>query len=171
MKDRRLTNAILLALLIFNIGFIGSWWYNHYKMHKMMFQNHHFAAHESKAGNYLAKELGLTDEQQTQLEALRKAHFQKVEIMEMAIGRNEKNMLGLLTANPVDTARVSVYVDSIGMMKAAIQKELFTHFNNIKKICNPEQSRNFDRLIGDMSKEFPHHFETHHGGEAHNDSI
>ena len=73
----------------------------------MMRQNHgHFTEHESKAANYLAKDLGLSDEQQTQLEALRKEHFRKVGIMEMAVARNEKNMLGLLTANTIDTARV-----------------------------------------------------------------
>jgi len=173
MKNTRVINIILILMLILNAAFVGSWWYSHARMHRNAHQNHnHFTEHESKAANYLAKDLGLSDEQQTQLEALRKEHFRKVEVMEMAVARNEKNMLGLLTANTIDTAHANIYIDSIGIMKAAIQRELFAHFNSIKKMCSPDQNNKFNTLIEQMSKEFPHHFDGHHGtNEAHHDSM
>jgi protein CpxP len=172
MKERRITNILLLALLVFNVGFVGSWWYGHMKAHRMMKEHDMFAMHESKGNMYMVKELGLSDEQQAKLEILRKDHFQKVSMLEAAVGRNEKNIMGALAKAPVDSAFANKCADSVGIMKAAIQKELFAHFNNIRKMCTPEQSTKFDGLIEEMSKEFPHHFDGHHGsGEMHHDSM
>jgi len=142
------------------------------KAHHMMKGDHDmFAMHQSKGCSYMAKELGLSEEQQARLEALRKEHFQKINRLEAVVGRNEKNVIDALAKNPVDSAFANKCADSIGMMKAAIHKELFAHFNNIKKMCTPEQSAKFDKLVEEMSKEFPHHFDGHHGTQAHQDSI
>jgi protein CpxP len=171
MKDRRVTNILLLVLLVFNVGFLGSWWYGHMQAHKMMREMHeHFSGHDSKASMFLIKELGLNDEQQKQLEVLRKEHFQKIETMEGTIVKYEKGMMNAIMANPVDSNLANKYSDSVGMMKAAIQKELFRHFSSIKKICTPEQSNKFDRLVEEMSK--AHHWDTHHSSEEmHHDSM
>jgi periplasmic protein CpxP/Spy len=173
MKNTRVINIVLILMLILNAAFIGSWWYGHMKMHRNARQNRpHFTEHESKAANYMSKTLGLSDEQETKLDTLRKEHFRKVEMLEMAVSRNEKNMLSLLSANTVDSAKANVYIDSIGAMKAGIQKELFAHFNSIKKMCNPEQSSKFDALMDQMSKELPRHFDNYHGANAaHRDSM
>jgi Spy/CpxP family protein refolding chaperone len=173
MKNTRVVNIILILMLILNAAFVGSWWYSHARMHKNAHQNRpHFTNHESKAAGYMAKTLGLSDEQQIKLDTLRKEHFRKVEMLEMAVARNEKNMMSLLAANTVDSAKAKIYIDSIGIMKADIQKELFAHFNSIKKMCNPEQSTKFDALIDQMSKEFPRHFDNSHGiNTAHHDSM
>ncbi len=159
-------------MLILNAAFLGSWWYGHMRAHRMMMHEHGmFKDHETKGAMFMVQKLGLTDEQQSKLEALRKEHFQKVNGLEMAVSRNEKNMMAALTKNPADSISAGKCADSIGILKAAMTKELFAHFNNIKKMCTPEQSAKFDELIEQMSKEFPHHFEGHNGEQAHHDSI
>ena len=88
-----------------------------------------------------------------------------MEILESAVARNEKNLMDAMMANPADSAHAFLYADSIGMLRATMQKELFRHFDNIRKMCNPEQSKKFDELVGKMCKEFPHHFDMHHSEE------
>lgn len=174
MKQRTLTNILLLALLAFNVGFLGSWWYGHWKAHRRMHKKFkYFGGHESKGGMFLVKELGLTDEQQNQLENLRKEHFQKVQLMEEGVARNEKRLMNALMANPADSVTANLSADSVGILKGDIQKELFDHFNNIKKMCTPEQSAKFDQLIEELSKEFPHHEGMYHNvsNSIHHDSI
>ena len=174
MKQRTVTNVLLLALLVFNVGFVGSWWYGHWKAHRMMREEHkHFSGHGSKAGMFLAKQLGLNDEQVQKLEALRKEHFDKIGLMEAAVDRNEKNMMDALMANPTDSAKANMCADSVGILKADIQKELFSHFSSIKKICTPEQNAKFDSLVKEMMAEFPHHWDSyrHESKELHHDSI
>jgi Spy/CpxP family protein refolding chaperone len=170
MNNRKITNILLLVLLVFNIGFLGAWWFGHWKAHHPRYG--HYMAQESKGAMFLAKELNFDQGQQTELDALRKAHFQKIRMLENAVARNEKNMMDAIMANPIDSLRANTYADSIGILKAAVQKELFRHFCSIKKICNPDQSRKFDELMGEMSKEFPHHWEAQKGAnEAHHDTM
>lgn len=173
MKQRTLTNVLLLALLVFNVGFLGSWWYGHWKAHRMMREEHkHFSGH-GKGGMFLAKQLGLNEQQQQQLEALRKDHFTKIGKMEAAVDRNEKNMMDALMAGTADSIKANLCADSVGILKADIQKELFNHFNSIKKICTPGQNAKFDSLVKEMMTEFPHHWDTYHheSKETHHDSI
>jgi len=172
MNQRKITNMLLLALLVFNIGFIGSWWYGHMKAHRMMEGHDIFTHHESKGAAFMARELGFSDEQKTKLEELRKAHFEKIEKLSDGVARCEKMMMGTLTANPADSAKANIYADSVGMYKASIQKEIFAHFNSVKKMCTPEQQSKFEKLAEEMTKEFPHHWDMHHGSaEMHHDSM
>ena len=158
MKQRTLTNIILLALLVFNVGFLGSWWYGHWKMHHLMRERyHHFRANESRGARFLAKKLGLTGKQEQQLDTLREEHFKKIRNLEFAVYRNEINIMNAIAANPSDSAKAMGYADSVGILKAAIQKELFNHFNKIKEMCSPGQAAKFDSLVMEMSKEFPHY--------------
>ena len=172
MKNTRVINTVLILMLLLNVAFLGSWWFGHWRAHRMMKEEFVHEGHESKATMFMVKELGFSDVQVEQLKALRKDHFQKIESMDAAVMRNEKNMMAALMTNPIDTVHANMYADSVGMLKAAMQKELFRHFEGIKKICTPEQSSKFDHLVEEMSKEFPHHWDMHHAaGEMHHDSM
>jgi periplasmic protein CpxP/Spy len=171
MKNTSVTNIILVLLLIINISFIGCWWYGHWKSHRMMAHNHF--AHESMGAKFLLKELNFDASQQSQLEALRSNHFQKMKMLETAVARNEKNMMNAIMGNQSDSVHAFLYADSAGILKALMQKELFRHFNDLKKMCNPEQSRKFDDIMKKITEEYPHHtMEMHHGSnEMRHDSM
>lgn len=172
MNNRRVTNIILLVLLVFNVGFVGTWWIGHWRAHhRHKMYEHYMQEHESKGSMFLIKKLDLNQDQQNQLDALRKEHFNKIEQLETAVARNEKNIMAALMLNPMDSVKANACADSIGMLKASMQKELFRHFSAIRKICTPEQSKKFDEMVMEMSKEFPHHFDGHHGEEMHHDSM
>lgn len=172
MSNRKLTNVLLAILVIFNIVFVSSWWFGHWRAHrKMERMNYGHFGHESKGAMFLVKELNLDQAQQTQLEALRNNHFNKIQILESAVARNEKSLMKAMMANPADSAHAFLYADSIGMLRATMQKELFRHFNNIRKMCNPEQSKKFDELMGKMCREFPHHLDMHSGDGTKHDSM
>lgn len=139
----------------------------------MMMDGHDmYMHHESRGAMFIAHELGLSDEQQAKLAELRKEHFQKIEDLNNKVARCEKNMMSALVANPADSAKANLYADSAGLYKASIQKEIFAHFNSIKKMCTPEQQAKFDELAKEMMKEFPHHWDMHHNSEEmHHDSM
>jgi hypothetical protein len=164
MKNTRLVNTVLILLLFLNAAFVGSWWYGHWKAHRM--QEHKNRSHfsiDTQGAQCMVKELNLSDSQQTKLQAMRKEHFQKMSALELVVARNEKNLLHAIMANPLDSIHASQSADSIGIAKASMQKELFRHLADIKKLCNSDQSRKFDELINKMSDELPHHWDIHHG--------
>jgi Spy/CpxP family protein refolding chaperone len=177
MNNNRITNILLILLLAFNLGFVGMMWMGHNKGHKRMHPDlgpppTGDSMHNGRGGMFLAKQLDFTEDQQKQLEALRKSHFEKIGQLENAVARNEKNMMSALMGATIDSVKANVCADSIGMLKASIQRELFRHFEGIKKMCNPDQSRKFDDLVKDMSKEFPHHWDPHHGNNGmHHDTM
>ena len=170
--NKKLINIVLILMLVLNAAFLGSWWYGHWKAHKMEHMNYAHCGIDSKGAKCLVKQLDFNESQQTQLASLRKEHFQKMEMLESAIARNEKNIMNALMASPMDSARAFLYADSVGIIKASMQKELYRHLADIKKICTPEQSAKFNELIKEMSDEFPHHWDIHHGSDGmHHDSM
>ncbi|HXB12050.1 MAG TPA: periplasmic heavy metal sensor [Bacteroidia bacterium] len=171
MKNTRLINIVLILMLLLNAGFLGSWWYGHWKAHKMERMNYTHHGIDSKGAKCLVKQLNFNEAQQTQLETLRKEHFQKMGMLESAVARNEKNMMNAIMASPMDSAHAFLYADSIGIVKASMQKELFRHLADIKKVCTPDQISKFDELIKEMSNEFPHHFGVNGSNGAQHDSM
>jgi Spy/CpxP family protein refolding chaperone len=165
MKNTRLVNTVLILLLFLNAAFLGSWWYGHWKAHRLPEYKSHYGI-DSKGAKCLVKQLNFNDSQQAQLKSLRKEHFQKMEVLESAVARNEKNMMNAIMASPMDSAHAFLYADSIGIVKSSMQKELFRHLADIKKICTPDQISKFDELIKEMSDEFPHHWDVHHGSNG-----
>ncbi len=172
--NTKLTNILLILLLIFNVAFIGKWWMGHRKMHHpkmdMPVETTTLLHDRTRGEEYLVKTLGLDTVQQKELDVIQAAHFSFLDKNMGAYIRNQNNLFNALKVSN-DSVYVSRCADSLGMLKAAMEKEMYMNFASIKTICNPAQQKQFDGLIDDMAKEFMHHHDFHNNGRTNHDSL
>jgi Spy/CpxP family protein refolding chaperone len=153
MNNTKLTNIILILLLAFNVLFLGSWWYGHWKAHRI--SRHGMCGNPGKGEKFFCRKLNLSSSQQAQYEALGKSHLQKIKSMENEKAEYDIKMMEILIHNPADSARAFLYGDSAGMVKARMMKEMYRHLNDLRMMCTPEQTVEFDSLMKKMTEEFP----------------
>lgn len=159
MKNTTLTNILLIILLLFNIAFIGKWWMGHHKIHhskEMDVEPTSAMNDHSKGGIFLIKSLGLDSIQQKTLSTLLAAHYDFLDKYTAAYLRNQTRFFNALKGNP-DSATAFHCADSMGILKVAMERELYSHFLSIKNICNSTQQKQYDELIDNISKDFAHH--------------
>ena len=161
MNNTKLTNIILIVLLVFNVAFIGKWWMGHRK-------SHHSAGKEAtadtlsplhdrtKAEMYLVKTLNLDTLQQKKLDNILATHYGVFDKYMAANIRLQSNFFNTLKNSP-DSATALRCIDSLAIIKVDMEKELYFHLLSIKNICNDGQQKKYNELIDNMSLEFVHH--------------
>jgi len=159
MRNTKLTNILLILLLIFNVAFIGKWWLTHHKLHhpkEMEAEPTAVMNDRNKGGMFLVKALGLDTIQQSKLNNILTIHYNFLDRYTSAYLRNQTNFFNALKGNP-DSATAFRCADSLGILKIAMERELYLHFQIIKNICNSSQQKQYDGLIDNMAKDFVHH--------------
>jgi hypothetical protein len=173
MMNTKLTNILLIILLVFNVAFIGKWWMAHRKMHHPKKEDKtetiSILNDRDKGEMFLVKSLGFDTLQQKKLDNLLQAHFTFLNKYMSAYIRNQTNLFNALKDNRDSVALHSA--DSLGILKVAMEKELYSHFNSIKNICTGGQQKQFDELIDNMSKEFVQHHNLHNSAKTNHDSL
>jgi hypothetical protein len=159
MRNSKLTNILLILLLIFNVAFIGKWWLTRRKMHHPKEMNAEPTAvmnDRTKGGMFLIKALALDTMQQKKLNTILEVHYNFLDRYMAAYLRNQTNFFNALKDNQ-DSSTAFRCADSLGILKVAMERELFLHFQSIKNICNNTQQKQYNDLIDNMSKDFVHH--------------
>lgn len=162
--NRRITNTILIVLLLLNAAFIGSWWMSRMHGRRMHMNNaNHFAMGEDRGMDFLVKELKLDSVQKKQIESLWKEHSVKMSTYQTEITRYEKQTLDCMLQDTPDSTKAFAYADSAGMVRNAIHKELFRHLTKVRQLCNPDQKKEFDKVVKNMIMKVSHHHNMHPG--------
>jgi hypothetical protein len=160
MNNTKLTNILLVLLLIFNVAFIGTWWMSHPKFHhpkKEIKPETTILLHDRDRGEmFLVKALNLDTAQQKKLDNILAAHYTFFDKYSNAYLRNQSDFFNALKNTP-DSVTAFRSADSLGILKVAMEKELYSHFLSIRNICNSGQQKQYNQLIDNMSKEFVRH--------------
>ena len=164
--NTRLTNTILIIMLLLNLAFVGSWWMKHNKMH----HDTGFHNMQDKGMMFLTRQLNFDDAQQTQAEKIFKEHADKMQKYQAEIGRLQKAMFACMSNDTPDSVHAFMYADSVGTYRIAVQKELFRSSVTIRQICKPNQKKKYDELMQNMSKMLGHQMDMH-GGPMKHDSL
>ena len=159
--NTRLTNTILIVLLLLNAAFVGVWWLHHGHGHKMHPNNNHFDHGQDRGMDFLVKELNLDSTQKKQVEALWKEHSATMSKYNAGIARFEKQTLDCMMQDSPDSTRAFAYADSAGMLRNIAHKELFRHFTKVRQLCNTDQKKKFDEIVKKMVMKFSHHRNPH----------
>jgi periplasmic protein CpxP/Spy len=174
MRNTKVTNILLIILLIFNVAFIGKWWMGRRKMHhpkkEMQTETTSLMNDRSKAGMFLVKSLRFDTAQQKKLDTVLAAHYRFLDKYMGAYIRNQTKLFGALKDNP-DSTTAFHCADSLSMLKVAMEKELYLHFLSIKNICNSGQLKQYNELIDNMSHEFVHHHDFSNTAKPNHDSL
>lgn len=176
MMNTRLTNSLLIVMLLLNLAFIGSWWFMHSKGHNRM--AHHDMGgsmppmHDMKdrGGMFLIKQLDFSDDQQAKADKIFQAHGDKMKRYQAEISRLQKKIFECISTDTPDSVHAFIYADSLGMWRNQIQKEMFRSSVAIRQICTPDQKKKYDELLQNMGKHFGHQMDMH-GEPMKHDSL
>lgn len=160
MNNTKLTNILLVILLVFNIAFIGVWWVSRPKFHhfkKEVKPETTTLLHDRKNGEiFLVKTLGLDTVQQKKLDNILASHYTFFDKYMGIYIKEQSEFFAAMKNNP-DSIAAFRCADSLGALKVIMSKELYRHFLGIKNICTDGQQQQYNKLIDNMTKEFAQH--------------
>jgi Spy/CpxP family protein refolding chaperone len=98
----------------------------------------------------MVKELGLTEEQQTNFKQLKEAHFNTTKPLYDSLRAARTAFFTLLKEENVSDSMLTSYSQRVNEKQMAIDKILFAHFKKVRSLCTPEQQPKFDAFVQKM---------------------
>ena len=146
LSSRRFISIVLAILVVLNLALLGTlWWQNAHTQ-----QKHERAAGTSKYKNkqsFFEKKLNLTDEQSKQFNSLRRQHFQGSLPALVAISGLKRQLIQEAIKTEPDTLVIRTLAGRIGRQQAIVEHRLAWHFNNLSKVCTPEQRDSLQQVL------------------------
>jgi Spy/CpxP family protein refolding chaperone len=99
---------------------------------------------------WLSQQLKLSDEQRAQVQALLRNHAKDIIRLRAEIDTMALDVPPLLEANPVDLAKVKQLFQAIAAKEADLRLAHVTAMQDIRKLLNPEQQKQFRTMPGHM---------------------
>ncbi len=134
-RDNILTVSVVLLLLL-NFGTLGY----------LFFSKHH-GPRPPRVDKIIIETLQWNEEQQQQFEKLKHEHRNSMNQLDEQNEEAAIKYFSLLNFSPIDTAQKSLLEKEMANIEAKKADITFRHFEDLKKICTPEQAKNFDALI------------------------
>lgn len=101
---------------------------------------------------FLQRELGLTDNQQRQLQQLRDDHRNETRDLMQEQGRIQSELLENIAAG--NDAVVDSLSHRFGELHAASNRATYDHFQNIRELCDDRQKEIFDEIVQRATNRF-----------------
>lgn len=98
---------------------------------------------------FLEQKLELSTEQTQQLKELRKDHFDRMTSLREEFQEARKGLHDLWKVEN-GTAKAEGQAEKVGDIQADIELEVFTHFSDIREICDDKQKAVLDSIIEDV---------------------
>ena len=137
-REKFLTIAVVFLFLL-NLGTLGFLYFNRPQPPRELFR-------------LITSELDFDNQQQEQFFALRDQHRGAMDRLDREFAETLEKYLGLLKeSEPQQPIRDSLEntLASIEKQKAAVTLE---HFQEVKALCQPDQVKNFEQLIPELSR-------------------
>src|SRR5439155_14154177 len=99
---------------------------------------------------WLSQQLKLSDEQRAQVQMLLRNHAKEIIRLQAEIDTMALDIPPLLEANPVDLAKVKQLFQAIAAKEADVRLAHVTAMQDIRKLLNPEQQKQFRTMPGGM---------------------
>ena len=124
----------------------------------------------NRGGVFLVKTLGLDTLQQKKLDKILAMHYSLLDAYMSTYIRNQTKSFNALKDNQ-DSSTAFRCADSLGILKVAMERELYSNFISIKNICNSRQQKQYDQLIDNISLECVRHHTLSNSPKTNQDSL
>ncbi|MBS1759014.1 MAG: periplasmic heavy metal sensor [Bacteroidetes bacterium] len=142
-SNRMLTIAVVLLLLI-NVLLVS--------MMLWKKNNSNFDRDKGNPTDFIAKELGLNDQQKADFKKLKDDHFTSIKPLFDSIRTLKKAMFDLMRNENVSDSSVTKISDLIAEQQAKIDIDAVKHFREVRAMFSGDQQIKYDSLIGKMMK-------------------
>lgn len=107
-----------------------------------------------KPDEIIIEKLNFDKLQQQQYRKLITWHRSRINNFENQIKKNKQLLYFELSKNNIDLKRKDSLISNLSLFQKEIEIIHFQHFEDIKKMCKPEQIENFKNLSSELSKIF-----------------
>lgn len=135
-------------LVILNIALLINSWRKPGMMHPPPHPPRH--AEGGGPAKMIIEELKLNTDQINQFEKLKESHRASVRELNDKGREIRHAYFELLKNDEVDQKQVDELSNAISANQKEIEKVTFDHFKEVRKICNADQKKRFDEIIGDI---------------------
>jgi hypothetical protein len=172
-QKNRLFLWIIIVLLVVSLGSQIFLWVG-VKRHRRDGKKEHsrkeyFEKDWGKGGvsDFMKKELGLNDEQAKKIDTLVKKHFDNVKVLGDSMRVIKDEISKELMSDQPDNQKVKNLCDKIGTIRANLEFKLYSHFIEVKAVCNKEQYEKFNEFVKHIMSRVPGDKDKHlfHGEE------
>jgi len=94
----------------------------------------------------MQSKLGLTDEQQTKIDALRTEHFKATQNLRDQLNEKQVKLDNLLNDNEINSKEVEKMVNEIGKVKTELMQQRINHRIEVRNLLTDEQKVKFDMM-------------------------
>jgi len=105
---------------------------------------------KGKTAQLLEKEVGFTPEQLAQYDSLRDAHWKSMGPYFEKLRDAKQSFYELLRVQDVPDSTLLAAARKIGESQEVIDIKTFGHFEEVKKLCRPEQKEKFEAFVTEV---------------------
>ena len=95
----------------------------------------------------LKNEVGFNDQQLARFEDMAAKHKEQMRPLFEDISKTKESFYKLLTQPGTPDSTLNISAREIGERQRLLDLKIFTHFQNIRELCTPEQQTKFDTLV------------------------
>jgi periplasmic protein CpxP/Spy len=95
----------------------------------------------------LKNEVGFDEQQMARFEDMASNHKQQMRPLFEDISKTKESFYKLLTQPGTPDSILNISAREIGEKQRLLDLKIFTHFQNIRELCTPEQRPKFDTLV------------------------
>ena len=137
----RLLWGVILGLLLLNLAILGWMWSSSGRPP--------LQGGGGSALDILHRELGFSEAQKKQLEAITEQHFQKVKPVRDSVRLLKDMFFDRLSDSTITDTDLNALSEKVAHKMAVADQMVFRHFQEIRAICTPKQQVKFDEIIKD----------------------
>lgn len=106
--------------------------------------------HGSKTAELLQNEVGFSEEQVQQYFQLREAHWKNMRPYFESMRSAKDSFYSLLRQDSISSSDIKMAATRIGLRQQDIDMATMKHFQEVKKLCTPEQKIRFDAFVKEV---------------------
>jgi len=145
----RLAGLFIVLLIMVNILSLGTLWaiYGGGEGERSSRRGGHDRQREQQ---FLSRELGLDEEQETVMQELRDRHFNEMEPLLEELKEKQEFLAEIAFAPETDEEKLHVVASEIGRLTAEMTLLKYNYLRDMKALCSEEQGENFAELMQEM---------------------
>ena len=166
----KILTFIIIALLMLNFGTLAFMWL-HKSPHPPEFDMMHQGPPGHERGNerdqrspehdrmpeggpagFIIHELNFNQQQQTDFKKLRDEHQGIMKQVHDDMKKNKDEIFSFISKGQNDSVKINQLADNIAKDQKQIELATYSHFQKVRAMCDDNQKKKFDEIIGEVLK-------------------
>lgn len=148
MERKKLLTITIIGLLLINLATLGFLFLNGPKPDGRT----HEGRRQPKA--IIIEKLHLDTNQQKEYEKLIRWHREEIDQLDDSIRQTKNKLYSGLSETNINTKTKDSLIALLNAYQKQVEETHFKHFEDIKKLCKPEQQEDFKALTEELSRIF-----------------